>query len=511
LDKILLNNKRTKKILITIIYLVLSLIVLAACFPKQPVEFIPITSLQVGEHEVYLPTILNGSGKSTPYPSGNPLIHVPYKNVSDYVEDSIIEMAIFWLGEVTINENYADVRIGYNDENLFVYTAIFDRLLWYDTSPAVSQFLDWDSVSLFILPDNQEQLVTNNTYRFVAQLAAQDKNRQQYQAAFRWGGSSWLEQQNLDFQSVSGWRGEGGLNTPNDNRGWTLKFVIPFSSLGFQTKPSEDTIWKMGIVVHDRDYFDPRNIPDQQWPQNFIETNPSQWGNLSFGALPSMQMSDIGTAEDTSLLLREGINGVIVPDTSVGGNSTCAEGINFWTEWGAKTYSNPPENMTLVIQNQRDIADWPCYSKYFVQFPIDSIPDDAKINHATLTLHQFGNSGTEGDAVFQPYRSIIQVFLTDSNWEENSITWNNAPQILENVASKQVDPLVEFPNWPGVRHDWDLTYAVQQAKLAGQDTISLALYSADGAYHSGKYFSTSEVPDWNIAARPALSILYSAP
>lgn len=482
---------------------------MAACFPKQPVEIIPVTSLQTGEHEVYLPTIMNDVTQSTPYSSGRPLIHVPYKNVADYADDALIEMAVFWMGEVKVNENYADIRIGYNNENLFVYTAVFDRLLWYDTSPNASQFLDWDSVSLFILPDNQEQLVTTNTYRFVGQLSPQETNRRQYQAAFQWGGSSWQEQRNLAFETASGWRGEGGLNTPNDNRGWTLKFVIPFSSLGYQNKPIDNTIWKMGIVVHDRDYFEPRDIPEQHWPQSFSETNPQTWGNLSFGALPSMQTNDV--VEDTTGLIREGLNGVIVPDASVGGNSTCAEGINFWTEWGAKTYPNPPENTVAVIQNQRDIADWPCYSKYFIQFPIASIPNNAKINNATLTLHQFGNSGKEGDAVYQPYRSIIQVFLTDPNWEENTISWNNAPEVWENVASKQVDPLPEYPGWPGVRHDWDLTYAVQQAVLAGQDTISLALYSADGAYHSGKYFRTSEVSDSDIAARPALSIRYTNP
>ncbi len=498
----------SKKLIITLVYLLGSLAILTACFPKPPVEIIPITSSETGEHVVYLPTILKDR-LTTPQPATTPLIHVPYKNVADYADDALIEMAVFWLGEVKVNENYADIRIGYNEENLFVVAAVFDRLLWYDTRHTTADILHWDSISLFLLPDNQNEMDVNNTYRFIGQLAPNEANRSLYQAAFLWGGSSWLQQPNLAFETTSSWRGEGGLNTPDDNRGWNLKFVIPFASVGLQTKPDENTIWKMGLLVHDRDYFEGREIPQQSWPKAFAETNPQQWGRLSFGALPAMQTRD--HPADVTLTIREGLNGQLVADASVGGNSTCAEGINFWKEWGDKTYANPPENMLVVVQNQRDIADWPCFSKYFVQFPLTSLPKNTHINQAVLTLHQFGNSGTAGDSVYQPYRSIIQVFVTDSHWDENRITWNNAPQVWENVASKVVDPLATFPGWPGVRHDWDVTYAVQQAVLAGQDTISLALYSADGAYHSGKYFSTSEVEEWNATARPALTIRYSSP
>ncbi|MDT8304975.1 MAG: hypothetical protein RRC07_03480, partial [Anaerolineae bacterium] len=47
--------------------------------------------------------------------------------------------------------------------------------------------------------------------------------------------------------------------------------------------------------------------------------------------------------------------------------------------------------------------------------------------------------------------------------------------------------------------------AVAQAHASGQP-LRLVLYSADGAYHSGKYFSSSDVPAWNAAARPTLTV-----
>jgi hypothetical protein len=126
-------------------------------------------------------------------------------------------------------------------------------------------------------------------------------------------------------------------------------------------------------------------------------------------------------------------------------------------------------------------------------------------------MHLYGNSGTWGDPVFQPYRSLIQVFTTDSNWQESTLNWNNAPSPNENISRTWVFPEEDFPGWPGVAYDWDLTYAIQKAYQNGDSKISLALYSADGAYHSGKYFSTSEVEEWNAVARPTLSIIYGTP
>jgi hypothetical protein len=39
------------------------------------------------------------------------------------------EMAIFWFGRKSPSDNYADVRIGYNNTGLYLVLSIFDRLL----------------------------------------------------------------------------------------------------------------------------------------------------------------------------------------------------------------------------------------------------------------------------------------------------------------------------------------------------------------------------------------------
>jgi hypothetical protein len=489
--------------------LTLFFFLLSGCQSHPPDITIPITAENTS---VFLPLLFKEQAViSTPLPPAAaptsivPLIHVPYKNVTDYTQEAFTEMAVFWFGKVTANENYSDVRIGYTETHLSIYIANFDRLLWYDTTPSAAEIPDWDSVALYLLPANTVTLQTNQTFRLSASLAPNEVNRNLYQSAARWDGSQWATE-NITFATVSGWRGDG-INTADDDNGWNIKFSIPFQSLNLTGKPVDGTIWRMGIMVYDRDYLTGKTFAPKTWPPSFSPDSPAQWGNLSFRFPISTPKN--GT-EEGKLTIVEGQNGIIVEDASVGGHSTCGDGTNFWTEWGERVTASP-ENQTLVIQNQRDIADWPCYSKYYVIFPINGIPQGKTILSATMTLHQYGNSGTCGDDIFQPYHSLIQVGTTETDWSEATLNWNNAPILLENVSRTWVEPLCAFPGWPGVANNWDLTNAVQKVYSSNQTDISLAVYSADGAYHSGKYFSTSETPDWNAAGRPRLEIVYGIP
>ena len=60
------------------------------------------------------------------------------------------QSAVFWLGQVTNVDNYTDVRAGYNNDELYINTSIFDRYLHYTVDPQPSDFSVWDSVSIFI-------------------------------------------------------------------------------------------------------------------------------------------------------------------------------------------------------------------------------------------------------------------------------------------------------------------------------------------------------------------------
>jgi hypothetical protein len=436
----------------------------------------------------------------TPPPTGNsPLIHVPYFN-GDILFG---ETAIFWFGKVHPTENYSDVRIGYNNTELYVRVAILDRLLWYDPSPTPQDFTAWDAATLLInLDGNTGNTPGSGAYRFVGQLNwwEQDQN---FQAGYQGNNSGWV-QIPIAFTTKSGWRGNAPLDMENDD-GWILTYKIPFTSLGLSGPPSPGTIWGIGILVHDRDDAAGTPIADKSWPSNLNLLQPSTWNRISFGlaTYPVPPVTPVQT-----VTIRHGLNGANVQDGEVGGGSLCGDGLHKWTQWGETSDPGSVANADFNVQNQEDIADFPCFSKYYVIFPLESIPSGKVIISATLTLHEFGNAG--GGAWGTPPPSLIQVLTYNGNWLESTLTWNNAPLAQENFSRTRVDPITVFPGWPGVPYNWDVSQALAQAYEAGQP-LRLVLYSADQPRHTGKYFVSSDAADWNAAARPTLRVTWGNP
>lgn len=440
---------------------------------------------------LYLPLVR----KSAP---SVPRINVPYFTTT--VPYS--EMAIFWFGQVNSSSNYADVRLGYTGQSLTVRVNVFDRWLWYDTTP--DTLTAWDAVTLLVDVSGQNgSLLSRNAYRFEAQLS-NTEDRSQYQQAYRSNGTSW-EILAQSFATVPGWRGSNLNNNTGDDRGWAMKFEIPFASLGLST-PSNGQVWNLGLILHDRDSSGGPSLSNQVWPNGMNSQSPATWGQLRFGT-PTYTPPSATIGQ--TVVIRQGLNGATVPDAAVGGtvgNLCPGSATVIWEQWANYNFGNG-EN--LNIQNQSDIADWPCFSKYYIAFPLTSLPAGKVILSAKLTLYQTGNAGASGQA--KP--SYIQVSSVKSDWNEATITWNNAPLAWENVAASWVDPIVGCGStlpWPCVARSWDVTRAVAEAYASGQP-LNLALYSADSDYHSGKYFTTSETGDWNAIGRPTLQILWGTP
>jgi hypothetical protein len=177
------------------------------------------------------------------------------------------------------------------------------------------------------------------------------------------------------------------------------------------------------------------------------------------------------------------------------------EDSRFFSDWGnARQAGHTQAN----VQNQADIADWPCFSKYYVTFPLNGLPRGLDVHQAELILHQFGQGGGS-DWNPPATRSLVQASLIDQDWSEQSMTWNTAPLAAENLGQGWVDLMTEPLVWPGVARKLDVSLAFERAYRAGKP-LRLALYSADLNYHSGKYFSTSDSGDWNAAARPTLKV-----
>lgn len=444
------------------------------------------------DHFIYLPFILKPLDTND-HPQG-PRINVPYFPTGIRFP----ETAVHWFGEVRGPNNYTDIRVGYSQTELVIQLAIIDRHAWYDTTPTVDTLTEWDSASIYLdITGQHPTILSPHSYEFVGQLNWWE-DRANYQTAYRGGPSGW-SQSAIPFTTGTVMRGELWNDNNRDDRGWKINFRLPFSSFGLASPPAPGTVWNLGITVYDRDDSNGTPISPKHWPQNIDSGSPSTWGEIHFG-LPDY--SPTGFSTQSTWVIRHRLNGATVPDADVGGHTTCGDGLEFWNEWGDQNYANQIESN---IQNQADIADWPCFSKYYLTFPLDTLPEGKVVVSANLTMHQFGGSNP---AQAQP--SLIQVLLVGEDWDENTLTWNNAPMALENLSQAWVQPLPGFPGWPGIPTQWDLSLAVYRAYTA-HSPLRLVLYSADSAIDSGKYFSTSDVGDWNEIARPTLTIHLGEP
>jgi hypothetical protein len=413
------------------------------------------------------------------------------------------EMAIFWFGQISETANYADVRVAYNDRALFVHLAVVDRRLWSDPHASREDLERWDGASLLLRPGGAATgALDAASVRLTAEASQEGEPESRLQSAARGDSGEWAPAR-LSFLAMPGWRGDS-FNTDGDDQGWTMSFTVPFDSLGLERTPADGEVWAFAVILHDRDSLLGDSLPEIQWPSGLDAARPASWGRLEFGLHGQRVLP--GSSQG-SVVLRDGVDGVVVEDGAVGGHTVCGEGLDPWTEWGENVQDGLDQ---FNIQNQRDIADWPCFSKYYITFPVDTLPPGRAVHSAELTLHQFGGSGTHPDCPSMPNRSLIQVFTVADDWDSRTLTWNNAPAPIENISQTWVEPLLEFAGWPGIEVRWDVTEAAAEA-YARREPLRLALYSADPGCHSGKYFTASEAGEWNLAARPALEIEWGTP
>ena len=433
----------------------------------------------------------------------------PRVNAPHFPNDSIVlvETAILWFGRVTPDENYADVRVGYNDEFLYIHVNVFDRRTWYDDSPPLADPEDlttWDAVTILLDRDgNLGSSPDAHTYRIVGGLRWWE-SVENYQAAYQGNGSGWVSTP-IPFTTQSTWVSSNTLpNDDGDDRGWWISYRIPFTSLGLSAPPVQGSLWGLGVVLHDRDSASGPPRADKTWPAGLNAAQPRTWGQLVFG-LPGF--SPPPGSPGGTVTIRHGLNGAVVPDAHVGGAFSCGQPFNpnFFNGWGDANYIGSASTGQINIQNQLSLGDWPCLSKYYVTIPLDLVPPAKVIHAATLTIYQFGGSDPS-----QANSSLVQVLTTQGVWNESTITWNNAPYAWENVSRAWVGVLPSYPGLPGVAREWDLSRAVSEAYQNGQP-LRLVLYSSDAPAHSGKYFFSSDMDIYAQTSRPALTVTWGDP
>jgi len=327
------------------------------------------------------------------------------------------QTAIFWFGDITSTDNYTDVRVGYNQSELYIDLRIVDRYLWYDPNVQAPDLTKGDNATIYL---NTAQIVSNildrHSYKFQAAVNGY-KKRNNYQKANTGNGATWTAA-NIPFIADYGWRGHG-FNGPED-RGWSMTYHIPFSSLGLSNPPSPGTLWKLAVKVHDRDDAANTPIQDKWWPKVGSETNPSGWGDVVFG-LPTYQPPTAGST--STYTIRNKLNNQVVIDGMVGGALGCGSSVaDRWTQLGSKSY---PGATHVNIQNESDISDWNCFSKFYVTFPLSSFPQGKGVVNAKVTLYEYGNSGVQGE----PNPSYIQVAMVKGDWNPAALSWNTAPLV----------------------------------------------------------------------------------
>jgi hypothetical protein len=293
---------------------------------------------------VYLPFVENSAAGE---PATTFRIHAPF--FPDQVE--FVETAVFWFGEVTPELNYVDGRVAYTPEELYLHLAIIDRRLWSDKTPTQSDLESWDAVSVYLNLDGPVGAAPGRrAYRFIGQLRWREESPA-YQAAYQGDGQGWQLVQ-TPFSTEANWRGQGP-NNDEDDRGWWLRFRIPFNSLGLSSSPPEGSQWGLAVVLHDRDQQNGDPIVDQSWPATVDPSQPLTWGRLGFG-LPAHYPPGPHRWEAPST---PQLNGRWWWMAGRGGTN-CGTGMDYFQEWGEANYSGAGQ---VNVQNQFDVADFPAF------------------------------------------------------------------------------------------------------------------------------------------------------
>ena len=270
----------------------------------------------------------------------------------------------------------------------------------------------------------------------------------------------------LRYGDSSGWE-----YTQRGSRGWGGFRVIPWATLG--------------------------GVPQAgaTWPLVFASDGDAWRGTLHWG-LPDYAGTGAPGAQVLEVKLSD--------DATVGGGTNCGsdDWPGYYDTWGARNEDGPSATAPRVQmglsaqvnagQNQNDIADWPCYARYYAAWSLAELPAGAQVVSATVEMRQFGNPGYGANyTVDGPQDTRYEVFEVADPWNEAGITWDNAPSPRENVAWTVVRPIPDWCNGfcnPGIPYQFDVTEIVKRAQAAGRSWASMALYTSSGDYHSGKYF-----------------------
>jgi hypothetical protein len=417
------------------------------------------------------------------------------------------ESAIFWFGKYELNipgDNYADVRVAYTADALRVQVIVVDYYLWYDDNPQPGDDLtQYEAVSLYLdTYHDRANIPQNDDYTFLVGVRHWE-DISQYTRQGRGTGSDWDTTWTADW-SGSSWMQWNCNPGPNSNAcgidyGWGAGLSIPWTSIGLSGPPDQGMLWGLGVALYDRDDQPPAGyVAPEYWPETFSTNSPATWGELHFG--PADYQPPAAIPSGTTVIRAASSTDNTVEDSWMGGGGWCQSGHEGHGE------ENHGDDVYLFVGSETQPTHFPCFSKSYLRFNLDSLPPGKEIISATLTIYHWGNAGDPGQA--QP--SWVSLFTITDPWDEMVIHWNNAPLAQENISASWIYPVDEYPGEPGIPYDWDATQAVAEAYAEGQPA-SLAIYGSDTEQHSSKYLHSSEIDDFMVEGRPKLTVIWGEP
>lgn len=389
------------------------------------------------------------------------------------------QASMLWFGhQATDQDNYTDVRVAYDDDELLIRFTVIDLFLWYPVAAQLpADLTQWDTVDVLLDTAGDSAATPQpDDYWFQAAMRLDYvPNQTSYWNDARGNGSGW----NVSWTPGTAWHNETwpswyfdpGVNQNNGyDAGWTAIIRIPFASLGLSGAPTAGTTWGLGLICYDRDNVpgSPPVLAPKSWPGSAVVDAPATWGHMVFN--PPSYKPPSAVAQGTATIIAS-------RDAYVQGGRDGSGSSNHSDE----NYGGAHE---LFVQAESTAAHFNHFQRTYLQFDLSSVPAGKVIISATLTLHQFGN-----DDCTTASPSLTHLFQLNDDWSEYGITWNNSPQAWQNLTSTWVQVLCpeDWPGWPGVPYYWDATQVVAEAYAAGKP-VNIALYTSDTERDSGKYF-----------------------